>query len=604
MSRSTRRDFLVRTGRAGLAVGVGGPLVAGCWGEDAYDPTGVYDAIIVGGGTAGAIVATKLQQASGGKKRILIVEAGGPTLAATGGTAFPPWMPAARRDLTMFDVPGEYSQMAFTPFGNAYQLTETAFAYQGIGLGGNSVFNGMLFQTNPPAVFDRRWPVGWHWSDMAPHFERVRQRMPVTRTPSTDGVAQNAGPANIVHPLYAQAGWTQTDTSRPFAETGAYSRPYVAASGGRRAGPLTGYFAEVNPGGVPLPGLEILSYAKANLIEFDASGSATAVRYAKRDGVDQSQPGVPGVARLRSGGMLVMAAGALATPRLLLLSGVGPRGREAEIFPGQSRPPFAIDNPRVGVGVFDHVISMVAYEYSGPVPYASYDYGDYAGNATDLAHYLANGGGPYAQYQPVSILNVRDGADIPNVEVFVNPNGAGAPGGPYWGPRTLSAFVMLLDPVARGVLSLDATGNVVYPSIYMPESANGAADIALMAKGVFDMIQLFAQNPALKIVFGPGSASHPHLKPNVLADVRTYVTSPSPVDGIYYSRLTANHFGGTVRLAGDAGGVDPATLILRGTRNVAVVDASLLPTQVAAHPVGTIMAVADRAGDLLAARWS
>ena len=266
--------------------------------------------------------------------------------------------------------------------------------------------------------------------------------------------------------------------------------------------------------------------------------------------------------------------------------------------------PLVVDNPRVGVGVFDHVISLVAYEYSGAVPFASYNYGDYAGNAGDLARYLATGSGPYAQYHPVSILNVRDGTDIPNVEIFVNPNGAGAPGGRYWGPRTLSAFVMLLDPAARGVLSLDAKGNVNDPAIHMPASADGAADIALMAKGVYDMIQLFAQDPALKIVFGPGSASHPALKPNVLADVRSYVTSPSPVDGVYYSRLTANHFGGTVRLSSDAGGVDPATLILRGTRNVAVVDASLLPTNVAAHPVGTIMAVADRAGDLLAARWT
>ena len=45
-----------------------------------------------------------------------------------------------------------------------------------------------------------------------------------------------------------------------------------------------------------------------------------------------------------------------------------------------------------------------------------------------------------------------------------------------------------------------------------------------MTQGVFDMIQLFAKNPALKIVFGPGSASHPNLRPDVLADVRTYVT--------------------------------------------------------------------------------
>lgn len=47
--------------------------------------------------------------------------------------------------------------------------------------------------------------------------------------------------------------------------------------------------------------------------------------------------------------------------------------------------------------------------------------------------------------------------------------------------------------------------------------------------------------------------------------------------------------------------VDPT--ILRGTENVAVVDASLIPTVVTAHPVGTIMAIADRAGDILAARW-
>ena len=438
---------------------------------------------------------------------------------------------------------------------------------------------------------------------MQPYFERVRARVPVTNTPSTDGVPQNSGPATIVHPLYASAGWTDADTSRPFGGTGAYSRPYVAASDGRRAGPLTGYFPTIAPGGVPEPGLEMLLYTKADRIEFDASGAAVAVHYSKRDGLDQAQPGTPGTARLRSGGLLVMAAGALVTPRLLLLSGVGPRGREAEIFPGQARPPFAIDNPRVGVGIFDHVIAMLTYSYDGPVPYAAYNYGDYQGNAADLSRYLANGSGPYAQYQPVSILNYRFDSDIPNVEVFINPNGAGTPGGPYWGPRTFCAFVMLLDPKARGVLTLDAKGNVNKPPIYLPDTAEGAADTALMAQAMFDLIALFARNPSLKIVFGPGSASHPQLRPNVLADVREYITGPSPVDGVHFNRLVTNHWGGTAALTDGPGGVDPATLILRGTKNVAVVDASLLPTSVTAHPVGTIMAVADRAGEMLATRW-
>lgn len=598
-----RRKFFIAGGKLALAAGMGAPL-AGCWGEEVYEPTDLYDAIIVGGGTAGVIVAAKLQAASGGRKRILVVEAGGPTSAAVGGTAYPPWVPAGRRDVTMFDVPGEYSQIPWTPFGSTYQLAETGFTYQGIGIGGNSQFNGMLIQTNPPAVFDLRWPAGWHWADMAPHFDRVRQRMPVTDTPSTDGVPQNTGPADIVHPLYADAGWVEADTSRPFEAAGAYGRPYVASSGGRRCGPLSGYFEAVAPAGTPRAGLELLYYSKAAQIEFDASGNAIAVRYVRRGGVDQQQAGVEGRARVRSGGFVVLSAGALATPRLLLLSGVGPRGREAEIFPAQARAPFAIDNPGVGVGLFDHVITMVTYAYDGPLPYAAYHYGDYAGNAPDLERWLANGSGPYAQYQPVSLLQLRYGSAVPSVEVFLNPNGAGAPGGPYWGPRTLSAFVMLLDPRARGVLSLDANDNLLPPAIFLPPTADGEADIALMTQGLFDMLKLFALNPALKLVFGPGSASHPNLKPDVPADVRQYVTGPSPVDGVHFNRLATNHWGGTAALRSGAGGVDPATLILRGTGNVAVVDASLIPTSVAGHPVATIMAIADRAGDLLARRWA
>jgi choline dehydrogenase-like flavoprotein len=593
----SRRKFL----RAGLAAGVASQLDLWTGFAEAVDqPAGSYDVIIVGGGTAGAIVATKLRKAAGSRARILIIEAGGNSSAAIGGTDFPPWRPRGRRDLTIFDVPGEYSQIAFMPLGAPYQLTETPFTFQGIGLGGNSMFNGMLFQTNPPQVFDRSWPRGWHWEDMRPYFERVRRRVPVTNTPSTDGVPQNTGPAMIIHPLYAANGWIEADTSRTFRLPGVYSRPYVAVSDGRRAGPISGYFEAVDPGGVPVKGLEILRFAKAERIDFDKNGHAVAVEYIKRPGLDQIQPGKPGVARLRRGGLLILAAGALITPRLLLLSGVGPRGREAEIFPDQKRPPFAIENHRVGVGVFDHVMSMLTYNYDGPVPYSAYNYGDYAANAADLKKYLRNGSGPYAQYQPVSILNYASQGTIPEVEIFLNPNGVGTPGGQFYGPRTFAAYLMLLNPKARGLITLDSKGRVNYPKIYLPATSAGMADTELMAQAVFDMIQLFARNKDLRIVFGPGSASHPHLNPNSLADIREYVTGPSPVDGVYFNRLIINHFGGTAALSDDDGGVDPRNLILRGTRNVAVVDASLIPTIVPAHPVGTIMSVADRAGDILA----
>jgi choline dehydrogenase-like flavoprotein len=596
----TRRQLL----RAGVAAGVAAQLGALARIANAVDtPTGLYDAIIVGGGTAGSIVASKLRAAWGRHKRILIIEAGGANSAKIGGTDFPPWVPPGRTDLTIFDVPGEYSQIANMPLGAPYQLTETSFTYQGIGLGGNSQFNGMLFQTNPPVVFDASWPAGWKWKQMRRYFERVRARVPVTDTPSTDGVAQNTGAAQIANPLYAAAGWIEADTSQPFVPPGVYSRPYVTVADGERAGPITGYFEQFDSGGTPAEGLEILQFAKAQRIDFDASGRARTVEYIQRPSLDQSQAGQPGSAQLKANGVLIMAAGAMITPRLLLLSGVGPRGREREIFPNQSPPQFAIDNQQVGIGVFDHVMSMVTYSYSGPVPYAAYNYGDYAGNAADLNNYLANGSGPYAQYQPVSILNYAAGGAIPKVEIFLNPNGAGTPGGKYYGPNTLSAFLMLLDPKARGIIAIDPGGNVIPPNIYLPNTQDGAYDTTVMAQAVFDMIQLFKQDPGLTIVFGPGGLSHPNLNPDSLADITTYVTGPSPVDGVYFNRLIINHFGGTAALSEGSGGVNPKTLILRGTRNVAVVDASLIPTIVPGHPVGTIMAVADRAGDILASRW-
>ena len=368
-----------------------------------------------------------------------------------------------------------------------------------------------------------------------------------------------------------------------------------------RAGPITGYFEQVAPGGAPVSNLEIVPYAKVTRLT-SMMAKAVAVQYKRRNSLDQSQAGTASTVRLKSGGLLVMAAGALVTPRLLLLSGVGPRGRESEIFPGQSVVPFAIDNPQVGIGLFDHVMTMVTYNYDGRCRIGRTTTA-ITGNNADLQQYLDGGRGPYAQYQPVSILNYEFGSDIPNIEIFLNPNGAGTPDGPYYGPNSLSAYAMLLDPQARGIVTLDKKGNVNYPSIYLPDTPDGAADTTLMTQAVFDMIQLFAKEPGLKIVFGPGGASHPNLNPNSMADMRQYVTGPAPVDGVYFNRLIINHYGGTVALSDGAGGVDPATLIVRGTSNVAVVDASLIPKIVPAHPVGTIMAIADRAGDILAARW-
>src|SRR5580704_7175676 len=113
------------------------------------------------------------------------------------------------------------------------------------------------------------------------------------------------------------------------------------------------------PSGSPLSNLEI-ACAKVTGIDF-SDGEAVTAHFNQRSGLDQSQTGTAEKVRLSPGGLVIMAAGALITPKLLLLSSIGPRGLESEIFPGQSPAPFVIDNPLVGV--YDHVMSMVTYNY-------------------------------------------------------------------------------------------------------------------------------------------------------------------------------------------------------------------------------------------------
>ena len=385
MARISRREFLRQAGQAGLAVGIGAQL-GGLWGcsgsgRSVVTSTGSYDAIIVGGGTAGAIVATKLQAAGGGRKRILIIEAGGPTSAAIGGTDFPPWLPPGRTDLTIFDVPGRVLADGVHAAGRAVPAHRDAVHLSGHRTwAAIRMFNGMLFQTNPPAVFDSSWPAGWHWADMATVLPAAcASKVPVTNTPSTDGIPQNTGPAMIVHPLYAGAGWVEGDTSQPFIAPGVYSRPYVAATKRPSRGADQRIFRGSRSGRRAGAGPRDPAIRQGRSDRLRHTGNARAVHYTKRGASTSRSRARPALRNCARGGLLVMAAGALVTPRLLLLE----RRRSARPRGGNlSRSiaaPFAIDNPLVGVGVFDHVMTMVTYSYDGPVPYQAYNYGDYAG---------------------------------------------------------------------------------------------------------------------------------------------------------------------------------------------------------------------------------
>ncbi len=598
-----RREFLRQT-----AILTAGTALLPAVRASAQSGQPAYDVIIVGAGPAGCIAARRLVDRFPDKS-ILLVEAGGPTSAEVGGHDFPPYDSQA----TIFDVPGEYTNIAFQPKGEPYKQKETPFTYQGVGFGGNSQFNGMLFQAAPPFDLDNAWPWPWRYRDLRPYVDVIRQAMHISPTPSTDGLFYNAGASQIVGDIYAANGFKEVNTSA-LGNLGDryYSRAYVVSRDGLRGGPVHSHLAGIvdGSGQSTRANFTILPFAKVDRIVFDTlhRSRGVGITYLPAQAPANATAAAPSptFVRLREGGHIVLAAGALMSPRLLLLSGVGPFARHGAIFPDGFSVPFHIDNPAIGTSLFDHVATSLTYEYTGAIPpFEAYQYGDYAANTADLAQYAASRSGPYAQYGPVSVMQYSRGllASLglrrrgqPNVEVFVNPFGSGPPGGPYNGPRNFSAFAMLLRPRGRGLVAIGADTFVKYPPIYLTRQE----DLRLMAEAIQNLIFLYRRNRNLELVFGPGGRSHPHLNPERFRDVEEYVAAGDPFENVYFTRLIINHWGGTCPLGWDwNGAVDPWTLRVKGTRNIHVIDASLQPAPLSAHPVATIMVVAEKASDVL-----
>ncbi len=594
----TRKDFLKDTAIIAASLAF---MPRNMFAADALQDKG-FDYIIVGAGASGVIVAQRLVEAG---KKVLLIEAGGPTAKAVGGNDYPAFVKDSSR--TIFDVPGEYGGIAWQAKGEKYKLKEAGFTYQGMGYGGNSQFNGMLFQMAPAYDFDKSWPSGWKSGDMRGYGERILGKMHVTDKPSVDGKHYLNPGADAVHQAYKQNGFLSKDTS-VLGGLGDryYSYPYVVTKDGLRGGPVASYLTSIvdERGESKVANFKIFRQCKVEKIMFDSAqkGKAVGVTLTRRkdlQDLDNSGVKTTEIALLRNGGKVILAAGALLTPRLLLLSGVGPVARASEIFRDGFSVPLHIDNPAIGTKLFDHVGAMISYEFTGTNSYGTYNYALYENHQADIAKFLSSNTGPYTQYGPISVAHdsIGQANGQANVEYFMNALGAGTKGQPYHTVKDFSIFTMLMRPTARDVLKIGKDSFVQYPLLYLTNDN----DMNLMAESIRKLIRIMKSNPNFKLKLGPGGMSHPGLNPENIQDVKTYLSSWDPFrtpngSVAHYSRLIMNHWGGTVAI-GTA--VDPANLAVRGTSNVHVVDASLIPEPLSAHPVATIMAVAEKAADTL-----
>jgi choline dehydrogenase len=492
-----------------------------------------YDYIVVGGGTAGCVVAARLSEVPG--TRVLLLEAG------------------STQPLPAMSVPAAWPELMESAADWGYRTTPQAeagpVAYpRGRALGGSGAINAMAHFRGHAVVYDR-WPPGWRYQDLLPYFRRSEHT--VGRDPAlrgTDGPVRVAPvPEASRHPVarafaaaLAAAGCPVTDDLSGARQEGV-GWPDLAIADGRRVGPADAYLRPA----AGRPKLTVRGGCVATWLIIER-GRCSGVRYLSQ-GLH---------AGARAAAEVIVCAGAIGTPKLLMLSGIGP----ARQLRGLGIDPVA-DLPDVGQNLVDHPVVMVTCQSAEPLPGSRYNHGEmYAELRSPLA-----GTWPDLQLFPILLPLAAPGFPAPDAGF------------------NLSASVVAPD--SRGSVALTSADPSALPVID-PGFLREGRDVDRLETGV-ELIRSAAADDALarlgtEVVPGPEVRAGPGLRQYIRRGV-----------GSHY------HPAGTCRLGADDSAVLDLDLRVRGVRGVRVVDASVLPVIPNAPLNATVLAVAEKAASLI-----
>ncbi len=342
-----------------------------------------WDYIVAGAGPAGIIVAERLAEKN---YNVLLLEGGGPSTASTGGSAPTTWNATG---LTMYDIASQDAEI-FTS-SQTHLCNDTA-GYAACLLGGGVEINALVFV--PPAAhdFDDSWPKGWKWVDIESSANALYKRNPPTLTPSTDGKLYNTEEFDILGGFLRTLDYSETDViAHPNSKFQVYTHPPTNVQNGERGGPVRSY--------LPLAQNKTNFSLQMNtkVIQVIRCGSkVTGVL------VEDSRTQVRSTINIKSKGRVILAAGSMSSPRILINSGIGPAKQIANVANGTqnitvSKKQDQINLP-VGSQIKDHPIINLYFNVTStnssnplvPYPFAN-------PYAQDQASYLADRSGVLAQ---------------------------------------------------------------------------------------------------------------------------------------------------------------------------------------------------------------
>ncbi|UUN30443.1 GMC family oxidoreductase [Streptomyces sp. FIT100] len=503
------------------------------------ESTESYDFVVVGGGTAGSVVAARLSEND--SAHVLLLEAGGAQASDT--TAAPPAWPA------LLETSANWGD---TTVPQPATGTSVSLA-RGRVLGGGSSINAMTFARGHRSSYDA-WPAdganGWGFDDLLPYFKRSENAP--ARDPALRGVGGplTVGPAHSPHPVVAallraatEIGYRRASDVSGGLEEG-FGWTDLNIVDGRRQSAADAYLAPA----LHRPNLTVVTGALVHRLQI-RSGRCAGVEYSTGNGA----------VSVGCSGEVVLTAGTIGSAQLLMLSGIGPQAhlREAGVE-------VVLDLPGVGANLHDHPIAYVVYNAARPVPAGVNNHGEAIGLVRSRLG---------VQQPDLQVLLVDAPGHMPSAEVPEQGQG-------------YTIGVSPMRPRSRGTVRLASAEPGALP-VVDPNYFGDDRDLTTMVAGL-RLARRIGQ--ARAVADWRGGEVQPGPDVDSDAGLRAYVRRTA---------ASYMHPVGTCRIGADALAVVDADLRVRGVGGLRVADASVLPSIPSANIIATVYAVAERAADML-----